>query len=111
MKKLLSLAVLLCLALLPVTALAADGATVYVGNVALIGSTNSPAYVKTNADTGAVTAMDADENNYNIKWDGETLTLQNAAIKQAGEYTYTVREDGKDVEKKRKSPFTSRPAT
>ena len=86
MKKLLSLAVLLCLALLPVTALAADGATVYVGNVALIGSTDSPAYVKTNADTGAVTAMDADENNYNIKWDGETLTLQNATIKEAGEY-------------------------
>ena len=88
-KKLFSLcmALVLCLSLLPATALAANEATtVYVGNVELKGSTNSPAYATTNADTGAVT-LGGDEETYNIKWDGETLTLRNAAIKQAKEYS------------------------
>ena len=80
----LCMALALCLALLPAAALAADGATVYVGSVELTGSTETPAYATTNADTGAVTTEGADENNYNIMWDGETLTLRNAAIKQAG---------------------------
>ena len=85
-KKILSLcmALVLCLSLLPATALAADGATVYVVSVELKGSKEKPAYATTNADTGAVTTEGADENNYNIMWDGETLTLRNAAIKQAG---------------------------
>ena len=85
-KKLFSLcmALVLCLGLLPVTALAANEATVYVGNVELTGSKEKTAYATTNADTGAVTTEGADENNYNIMWDGETLTLRNAAIKQAG---------------------------
>ena len=85
-KKLFSLcmALVLCLSLLPATALAADGATVYVVSVELKGSKEKPAYATTNADTGAVTTEGADENNYNIMWDGETLTLRNAAIKQAG---------------------------
>ena len=85
-EKILSLcmALALCLSLLPATALAADGATVYVGNVELKGSKEKTAYATTNADTGAVTTEGADENNYNIMWDGETLTLRNAAIKQAG---------------------------
>ena len=81
----LCMALALCLGLLPVTALAADGATVYVGNVELKGSKEKPAYATTNADTGAVT-LGGDEETYNIKWDGETLTLQNAAIKKAGEH-------------------------
>lgn len=81
----LCMALALCLSLLPVTALAADGATVYVGNVELKGSKEKPAYATTNADTGAVT-LGGDEETYNIKWDGETLTLQNAAIKKAGEH-------------------------
>ena len=81
----LCMALTLCLGLLPVTALAANEATVYVGSVALIGSTDSPAYATTNADTGAVTVGGGEET-YNIKWDGETLTLQNAAIKKAGEH-------------------------
>lgn len=85
-KKILSLCMVLvlCLSLLPATALAADGATVYVVSVELKGSKEKPAYATTNADTGAVTTEGADENNYNIMWDGETLTLRNAAIKQAG---------------------------
>ena len=43
-KKIVSLcmALVLCLSLLPVTALAADGGTVYVGGEMLSGSTDSP---------------------------------------------------------------------
>ena len=87
-KKLLSLcmALALCLSLLPATALAADGATVYVGSVALTGSKEKPAYAKTD-DSGNVSQDGATADDYNIKWDGETLTLQNAAIKQAKEYS------------------------
>lgn len=98
-------AFLLCLALLvgllPVTALAAGNDTVYVGGVALTGTESTPVYATTDAD-GNVTTKDATAENYNIMWDGETLTLQNAAIKQAGEYTYTVQENGGEVEKKEK---------
>ena len=91
-KKILSLcmALVLCLSLLPATALAADGVTVTygtieVGGIALTNTQDNPVvYATTNADTGAVTTEGADENNYNIMWDGETLTLRNAAIKQAG---------------------------
>ena len=80
----LCMAMALCLALLPAAALAADGATVYVGSVELTGSTETPAYATTDATTGKVTTDGATGENYNIMWDGETLTLRNAAIKQAG---------------------------
>ena len=86
----LCMALALCLSLLPATALAADGVTVTygtieVGGIALTNTQDNPVvYATTNADTGAVTTEGADENNYNIMWDGETLTLRNAAIKQAG---------------------------
>ena len=72
----------LCLSLLPVTALAADGGTVYVGGVTLRGSTDSPAYATTD-DNGTVTIVDASADKYNIKWDGSTLTLNGAKIKGA----------------------------
>ena len=83
-KRLLSacLALALCLSLLPATALAADNDTVYVGGVALSGSTDSPAYATTD-DNGTVTKVDASANKYNIKWDGSTLTLRNATIKES----------------------------
>ena len=81
-KRFLSLtcALVLCLSLLPVTALAADGGTVYVGGVTLSGSTDSPAYATTD-DNGTVTIVDASADKYNIKWDGSTLTLDGAKIK------------------------------
>ena len=81
-KKIVSLcmALTLCLGLLPVTALAADGGTVYVGGVTLSGSTDSPAYATTD-DNGTVTTVDASADKYNIKWDGSTLTLDGAKIK------------------------------
>ena len=88
-KKILSLCMVLvlCLSLLPATALAADGATVYVGSVELTGSTETPAYATTDATTGKVTTDGATGENYNIMWDGATLTLRNATILEAKEYT------------------------
>ena len=83
-KKIVSLcmALALCLGLLPATALAADGDTVYVGGVTLSSSTDSPAYATTD-DSGNVSTASATAANYNIKWDGSTLTLRNATIKKS----------------------------
>ena len=55
--------------------------SIFVGGVELTGSKESPAYAATN-DNGAVTTQDASADNYNIKWDGETLTLKGATITQ-----------------------------
>ena len=83
-KKVLSLcmALVLCLGLLPVTALAADNDTVYVGGVELTGTTTAPAYATTNT-SGDVITEGASADKYNIKWDGSTLTLKNAYITNA----------------------------
>ena len=67
--------------MLPVTALAADTNTVYVGGVALAGSSDNIVYATTN-ESGEVVKDGANANNYNIKWDGSTLTLHNATIKK-----------------------------
>ena len=80
MKKIFTLLILLML--LPVTALAADMNTVYVGGVELAGSSTSIVYATTN-ESGEVITNGADANNYNIKWDGSTLTLKNAYITNA----------------------------
>lgn len=74
-------AALLCLVMLPVTALAADINTVYVGGVELAGSSASIAYATTNK-SGEVITEGATADNYNIKWDGSTLTLRGATIKK-----------------------------
>ena len=82
-KKIVSLcmALALCLGLLPVTALAAGPNTVYVGGVALAGSSDSIVYATTN-ENGEVITEGATTDNYNIKWDGSTLTLRGATIKK-----------------------------
>lgn len=89
----LFLALALCLGLLPLSALAA-GTTVYgtieVGGVALTNSESTPTvYATTDAATGAVTAQPTftETDGWNIKWDGSTLTLRNATIQQAEEYS------------------------
>ena len=78
-------AFLLCLALLigllPATALAANMNTVYVGGVALDGSSENIVYATTNGN-GEVVTEGASADNYNIKWDGSTLTLRGATIKK-----------------------------
>ena len=78
-KQILSLCMVLALCLLPATALAVDGDTVYVGGVAITGSTDALAYATT-GDDGSVSTAGANENNWNIKWDGSTLTLNGATI-------------------------------
>ena len=69
-------------AMLALAAPLADGDTVYVGGVALSGSTGSPAYATTD-ESGNVSTDGATAANYNIKWDGSTLTLNGAKIKGA----------------------------
>ena len=75
-------AALLCLilafTLFPVTAFV-DGNTVYVGGVALTSTDGATVYATTDA-SGNVTTDGADETNYNIKWDGSTLTLNDTTI-------------------------------
>ena len=78
------LALSLLASLLPLgaqPAQATDGdQTVYVGGVALTGSTDNPAYATTD-DSGNVSTDSATTDDYNIKWDGSTLTLDGAKIK------------------------------
>ena len=62
----------------PTPAFAADSDSVYVDGVELTGSSTTPAYATTDT-SGAVTAGGS-EDAYNIKWDGTTLTLNNATI-------------------------------
>ena len=79
MKKIFTL--FIWLMLLPVTALAAETNTVYVGGVALAGSSDSIVYATTN-ENGEVITEGATADNYNIKWDGSTLTLHDATIQK-----------------------------
>ena len=79
---LLSLAMLFTL-LPPGAAVAADGDTITVGGKTLTGSADFPAYAIT--VNGAVQSGDYEEN-YNIKWDGSTLTLANAVITTSDTY-------------------------
>lgn len=65
--------------LLPGEALAAEGGTVYVGGVELRGSVSGPVYATTD-EGGNVTTSGAGEDNWNVRWDGGTLTLKDAYI-------------------------------
>lgn len=76
------LAILLSLAMLfsllpPGAAMAADEKIITVGDVSLQGVENSPVYATTS--DGKV-QLGSDEQSYNIKWDGKTLTLRNAEV-------------------------------
>lgn len=86
-KRTLALVVSLLLAqgLMSPAALAADTSScIYMGGVELIGSADQPAYATTDS-SGKVNA-DGNSDNYNIKWDGETLTLNGANV--TGYYSY-----------------------
>ena len=87
-KRLTAILLCLCMALtlLPATAWAADGETIHVGGVTLTGSADTPAYAKTD-NSGNVTVESASEDDYNIKWDGTTLTLDNANISGGHEFS------------------------
>ena len=87
---LLSLAMLFTL-LPPGAAMAADKRSILVGDIALTGSADSPAYAIT--VDGAVQSGDY-EQNYNIKWDGSTLTLANAVITTSDTYAISYHVGG-----------------
>ena len=73
------LAVCLVATLLPAGVLAADGEYVYVGGEELSGSAQTPAYATT--DSAGNVTVGGSEDSYNVKWNGETLTLNGATIK------------------------------
>ena len=62
-------------------------ANLYVGGVGLYGDKESQTIAYANTVNGIVTTTGANEGNYNVKWDGETLTLRNADIQNR--YTFT----------------------
>ena len=79
------LALSLLASLLPLgaqPALAADNDTVYVGGEALTGTASAPVYATTD-DSGKVTVQSSytEQDSWQIKWDGSTLTLDGAKIK------------------------------
>ena len=90
----LCMSLILCFSLLPAAATAAGGdgeepaadAAFYVGGLALTGSAEEPAYATTDED-GQVT-LGGSEDNYNVKWDGATLTLNGAKI--CGGYAFVT---------------------
>ena len=88
LKRLTAILLCLCMALtlLPTAALAAAvGETIHVGGVELTTTEGNPTvYAKTD-DNGVVSTTNADENDYNIMWDGETLTLNGATITQGSD--------------------------
>ena len=101
-KRLTAIFLSLCmlLTLLPATAFAAgtqksENPSITVGGVDLDGSAETPAYATTN-ETDKVTTEGASETNYNVKWDGETLTLRDA----------TVVESTQPAAIERQAPFT-----
>ena len=66
-------------------------ANLYVGGVGLYGDKESQTIAYANTVNGIVTTTGANEENYNVKWDGETLTLKNADIQNR--YTFTKNGD------------------
>ena len=100
-KKLFSLcmALVLCLGLLPVTALAATGvpSMLYVGNTQVISSTETT-YWKTNASGALERVVGANDtsNNWNVKYDpnSATLTLSWATITGSGGIESTSQDAG-----------------
>ena len=84
LKRLTAILLCLCMALtlLPTAALAAAvGETIHVGGVALTSTEATPTvYARTVG--GAVTTGGASATDYNIMWDGSTLTLNGATITQ-----------------------------
>lgn len=82
-----------------------DAANLYIGGVGLYGDKTSltMAYAKTD-ENGQVTTQNASESDYNIKWDGETLTLNKANIltlnrpTAEGEYTAIYCEESFDID-------------
>ena len=86
-KRILSLLIVLalCLGLLPVTALAAEGApnSLYVGNQQVISSSDIT-YWTTDESTGGLTKYEGNDDNWNVKYDPSTATLTLKGAKISG---------------------------
>ncbi len=82
-KRFETILIFLCMmiTLMPFTALAVNDGTIYVGGVELTSTADTPAYALTD-ESGKVTTAGAGAENYNIKWDGNILTLSDAKITQ-----------------------------
>ena len=92
LKRLTAILLCLCMALtlLPTAALAADeGQTIYVGDAVLTTTAENPTVYARTDSSGTVTPGGS-EDSYNIKWDGATLTLKDAAIQGAHGFSYTA---------------------
>ena len=77
------------------------GGDILIGEIAIYGTVEDPVYATTDAETGAVTVQeDYDEDdNWNIKWDGTTLTLRNAKVITNARHSSGIecRNDGREV--------------
>lgn len=88
-KRLLSLlcVLALCLGLLPVTALAVEGApnSLYVGDQQVINGNNTTFWT-TDKSTGGLTEYEGNDDNWNVKYDPSTATLTLKGAKISGRY-------------------------
>ena len=88
-KRLLSLlcVLALCLGLLPVTALAVEGApnSLYVGDQQVINGNNTTFWA-TDKSTGGLTEYEGNDDNWNVKYDPSTATLTLKGAKISGRY-------------------------
>ena len=77
----------LCLSLLPVTALAVEGAPsqLYVGNQQ-VSSGNDITYWTTDKSTGGLTKCEGNDDNWNVKYDPTTVTLTLNEAEISGRY-------------------------
>lgn len=83
-KRLLAAAICLCMVigLFPTIAMAEETTSIVVGSQTISGSKSNPVYAVTNPDDGDITVDSGltEDDSWNIKWDGETLTLKDAYI-------------------------------
>lgn len=77
----------LCLGLLPVTALAVEGApnSLYVGDQQVINGNNTTFWT-TDKSTGGLTEYEGNDDNWNVKYDPSTATLTLKGAKISGSY-------------------------
>ncbi len=102
------LSLCLILALLPATAFAQTAAPeeetsppITVGGVDLESTAANPVAYAITDESGNVATEGANDTNYNVKWDGETLTLRDATVIVQGNLT-----ESKYYAIERQAPFT-----
>lgn len=64
----------------PLRAPKAGESPIYVSDLALTGSASNPVYAKCGTTAIYKLTLGGNENDYNVKWDGSTLTLWNATL-------------------------------